>query len=260
MKKFLKFLLVIIIIIIFMVILDMVYILKFNRPLISQKDEEYLVCDVYKGLFYNVITSGNKYKIIGKWEKIECPKEFEVINETISCEDYEEEIYRTSNKIYYLPCLESDNIKVRFNNGKEYKLKEVLNKKILTIEELIKQGLEVVEEEIEVKDKMTLVIDDINYNVLLEDNETVQELLKMLPLNMEMQELNNNEKYYYLTKSLPTDSSVPSKISKGDLYLYGDDCLVLFYKDFKTTYKYTKIGHIANLKDLDNNNLKVMVK
>ena len=260
MKKIFKFLLAFFIIIIFLIIFDMVYILKFNRPLISKKDEEYLTCDVYKGLFYNVVTSGDKYKILPKWDNMECPKDFEVINETISCEDAEEEIYRTSKKIYYLPCIESDNIKVRFENGKEYKLKEVLDKKILSIEDVIEHGLEVREEEIEVKDNMNLIINDITYNVLLEDNASTRELLKMLPLNIEMQDLNNNEKYYYLDKSLPTNSSVPSYINKGDLYLYGDNCLVLFYQDFKTTYKYTKIGHIANLKDLDKNSLKVEIR
>ncbi len=260
MKKIFKLIFSLLIIGIFLIIIDMVYILKFERPLISKKDEEYFTCDVYIGPFYNVITSGDKYKVLMKWDDIECPQEFEVINETISCEDYEEEIYRTSDKIYYLPCLESDNIKIRFANGKEYKLKEVLDKKILTIEDVINQGLEVIEEEIEVKDRMNLIIDDITYNVSLEDNETTKELLKMLPLNIEMQDLNNNEKYYYLDKSLPTDSSVPSYINKGDLYLYGDDCLVLFYQDFNTIYKYTKIGHIDNLKDLNEGNIKVEIR
>ena len=258
--KIFKLIFSLLIIGIFLIIIDMVYILKFDRPLISKKDEAYLTCDVYMGPFYNVITSGNKYKVLMKWEDIECPQEFEVINETVSCEDSLEEIYRTNDKIYYLPCLESDNIKIRFASGKEYKLKEVLEKNMLTIEDVINQGLEVIEEEIEVKDNMNLIIDDVTYNVSLEDNETTKELLKMLPLNIEMQDLNANEKYYYLDKSLPTDSRVPTRINKGDLYLYGDDCLVLFYKDFNTIYKYTKIGHIDNLKDLDESNIKVEIK
>ena len=33
--------------------------------------------------------------------------------------------------------------------------------------------------------------------------------------------------------------------------LFGDDCLVVFYKDFKTTYSYTRIGHIENAADLE---------
>ena len=34
--------------------------------------------------------------------------------------------------------------------------------------------------------------------------------------------------------------------------LYGDDCLVIFYEDFKTSYSYTKIGKIDNVDNLKN--------
>ena len=39
--------------------------------------------------------------------------------------------------------------------------------------------------------------------------------------------------------------------------LYGDNCLVIFYKSFDTSYSYTKIGHINNLPDLGNDNVLV---
>ena len=37
--------------------------------------------------------------------------------------------------------------------------------------------------------------------------------------------------------------------------LYGNNCLVVFYKSFNTSYSYTKIGHIENLSDLGNKNV-----
>ena len=42
--------------------------------------------------------------------------------------------------------------------------------------------------------------------------------------------------------------------------LYTDNCLVIFYKSFDTSYSYTKIGHINNLPDLDNNSISVKLE
>jgi hypothetical protein len=39
--------------------------------------------------------------------------------------------------------------------------------------------------------------------------------------------------------------------------LFGDNWLVLFYKSFDTPYSYTKIGHINNIADLGNDDIKV---
>lgn len=76
------------------------------------------------------------------------------------------------------------------------------------------------------------------------DNETARALKKRMPLTLDMSELNGNEKYYYLPDDLPTSSSRPSEIHTGDIMLYGDSCLVIFYKDFPTSYSYTPIGKI----------------
>ncbi len=95
------------------------------------------------------------------------------------------------------------------------------------------------------------------YNAKLEDNETVKEFLKILPQEFTMNELNGNEKYIYMNTTLPTNAINPKHINKGDIMLYGDNCLVIFYESFKTNYSYTKIGHIDNLDDLDSSNVVV---
>lgn len=105
--------------------------------------------------------------------------------------------------------------------------------------------------------EVKVIINNIEYNINLEDNETTKEFIKMLPQEYTMNELNGNEKYIYLDKSLPTDSYNPNKINKGDIMLFGNNCLVIFYKTFNTNYSYTKIGHIESLPDLDSNNIKV---
>jgi hypothetical protein len=73
----------------------------------------------------------------------------------------------------------------------------------------------------------------------------------MLPLTVNMSELNGNEKYCYLSESLPTKSERPSGIQKGDLMLYGSDCLVLFYESFSTSYSYTALGKIDDPEGLE---------
>ncbi len=100
-------------------------------------------------------------------------------------------------------------------------------------------------------------INDNEYIINLEDNETAKKFIEFLPLELNMSELNGNEKYANLDKTLPENSANPGRINAGDMMLYGDDCLVIFYKSFDTTYSYTKIGHIDNLPDLGNENITV---
>lgn len=104
---------------------------------------------------------------------------------------------------------------------------------------------------------MQININGTDYVIHLEDNATVRALQSELPTECNMKELNGNEKYVYLNCSLPTASGKPDRINAGDVMLYGDNCLVIFYKSFKTSYSYTKIGHIDNLPDLGKDDVKV---
>ena len=104
----------------------------------------------------------------------------------------------------------------------------------------------------EVINTMKVTINNKEYLVQLEDNETVKSFIKLLPKEFNMNDLNNNEKYVYLDTQLITNSYNPKHINKGDIMLFGDNCLVIFYKSFDTNYGYTKIGHINNLEDLGN--------
>ena len=99
--------------------------------------------------------------------------------------------------------------------------------------------------------KINLTINGNSFTATLEDNETTRELLNRLPLELNMSELNGNEKYYYFDDSLPTNSYRPGSINTGDIMLYGNDCLVIFYESFNTTYSYTRIGRIDNANNLD---------
>ena len=76
------------------------------------------------------------------------------------------------------------------------------------------------------------------------NNTTATAFKAMLPMTVNMFELNGNEKYLNLSNNLPTNASNPGTIQTGDLMLYGSNTLVLFYKTFSTSYNYTKLGHI----------------
>jgi len=94
--------------------------------------------------------------------------------------------------------------------------------------------------------KMKITIGTTVFTATLYDNPSARALSANFPLTINMAELNNNEKYYDLPNSLPTNSSVGGNIKVGDLTLYGSNTLVLFYKSFNTSYRYTKLGYVDN--------------
>ena len=102
-------------------------------------------------------------------------------------------------------------------------------------------------------------IDGKDYIMNIEKNETTKHLVNILPKTLKMSDLNYNEKYIYLDESLPKDEKLPRYINAGDVMLFGDNCLVIFYKSFDTVYKYTKIGHIDNLPDLGSESVSVTI-
>lgn len=97
---------------------------------------------------------------------------------------------------------------------------------------------------------MRLEIGNYSFAVDLESNATVAKLLELLPLTVKMQELNGNEKYYYLDTNLPSNAERVGRIKAGDIMLWGNDCLVIFYQSFSTPYTYTKIGQIKDTTNL----------
>jgi hypothetical protein len=98
--------------------------------------------------------------------------------------------------------------------------------------------------------KMKITIGTTSFIANLLDNPTTQTFKKLLPLTLDMSDLNDNEKYFYLSTILPTKSSVGGNIRAGDIMLYGNNCLVLFYEGLHTIYSYTKLGHIDDISGL----------
>ena len=94
--------------------------------------------------------------------------------------------------------------------------------------------------------RAVVLLDGTQFSIDLADNDTAAAFAQMLPLQVEMSELNGNEKYIYLDESLPAHPTNPGTIEAGDVMLYGDNCLVVFYESHPTSYTYTRIGAIAD--------------
>lgn len=99
---------------------------------------------------------------------------------------------------------------------------------------------------------MKITIGTSIFTATFYDNATATAFKSMLPITINMSELNGNEKYFYFSNTLPTNASPGGTIQNGDLMLYGNNCLVLFYESFNTSYSYSRIGKITNTTGLAN--------
>ena len=98
--------------------------------------------------------------------------------------------------------------------------------------------------------KMTIQIGTNTFTATLYDNATAAAFKSLLPMTVNMDELNGNEKKFDFSGNLPTNASNPRMIQSGDLMIWGSNTLVLFYKTFSTSYSYTRLGRINDPKGL----------
>ncbi len=117
---------------------------------------------------------------------------------------------------------------------------------IANSEETIEEGSENMDNQSE-DIKINLIVNNKTFSATLNNNETVKELISIFPMTLHMSDLNANEKYHYLDSSLVTNSSNPRRINAGDIKLYGNNCLVVFYDSFNTSYSYTDLGEVDNV-------------
>ena len=85
---------------------------------------------------------------------------------------------------------------------------------------------------------------ETRFAITLTDNAAARAFAALLPLTLDMSELNGNEKHASLPKALPANPSRPGTIRNGDLMLYGSNTLVVFYLTFDSSYSYTRLGRV----------------
>lgn len=81
------------------------------------------------------------------------------------------------------------------------------------------------------------------------------ELYNRFPLEIRMDDVNGNEKFFLFEQPLPREECKPFYIRSGDVILYGDSGLVIFYDDLTSPYSCTKIGKI-----IESSNLKRSIR
>jgi len=94
--------------------------------------------------------------------------------------------------------------------------------------------------------RMWMIVGERRFAITLSDNATARAFAAQLPLELDMEELNGNEKHAELPEALPADASRPGTIRSGDLMLYGARTLVVFYASFESSYAYTRIGRVED--------------
>lgn len=133
----------------------------------------------------------------------------------------------------------SDGTGIDYAAGSELRLNE--NRTLYA-----KWSAQIDDEDGDKNNKMKITVGSATFAATLADNSTAKAFKLLLPLSLTMNELNGNEKYCYLTSSLPSSATSVGTINAGDLMLYGTSCVVLFYDTFRTSYSYTPIATMSN--------------
>ena len=97
--------------------------------------------------------------------------------------------------------------------------------------------------------EIEVIIEGKHFAADIEDNETGRAFCALLPMTLNMSDLNGNEKYHYLSEVFPTNSRYYAAVEPGDLMIYGNSCVVLFY-DKAGGYSYTRLGRLTSIDGL----------
>lgn len=92
--------------------------------------------------------------------------------------------------------------------------------------------------------RLWMTVGERRFAITLADTKAARAFAAMLPLTLDMEDLNGNEKKKDLPDALPTDATRPGTIRNGDLMLWGSRTVVIFYLTFDSSYSYTRLGRV----------------
>ena len=97
---------------------------------------------------------------------------------------------------------------------------------------------------------VTATVNGETFTITLNQSQAAQEFLNLLPLTLDMRDVNGNEKYTVLNQTFTNDDKKAGTLHAGDLKLWTGDGLVLFYDDFPSSYQYTDLGTMSDSQGL----------
>lgn len=134
-------------------LIDLLCVYFTDKPIFYTRKEEDSIDNykVYHGFLYKTYDCNGNVKIKSLGSDYYCgyiPTDsgFKIVDETEDCPQALEKIHETILHNYYLSCIKSGNIKIIFDDGSTYTLREVLDNDILSINELMDNGLKVIKE------------------------------------------------------------------------------------------------------------------
>ena len=74
--------------------------------------------------------------------------------------------------------------------------------------------------------EIEVIIEGKHFTAEIEESETGRAFCALLPMTLNMSDLNGNEKYHYLSEVFPTSSRYYAAVEPGDLMIYGNSCVL----------------------------------
>lgn len=147
MNKTVKIVIITLVVIVLVILIDTIQALVFNNSPIIKIMEHYnggaLYC-IDRGILVDTYKCGSgKKQTVVKGSTYECSfsSDYVIVDTTkeikdFSCAEALEGIYEDRNYEYFLPCMKSQYIRVRYNNGNDLSIVAALNMGYIEIEDL----------------------------------------------------------------------------------------------------------------------------